>query len=98
MQNKGKVFFIGFVVVLAIAVSAAYFGGLLLPHASVVSPHIVLQLSDAPPIIATHSYPFEQGEITITVPVSDAVYRSAKLTDKEVTIYGNISENEWVTE
>ncbi len=98
MPNKVNVFFIGFVVVLAIAVSAAYFGGLLLPHASVVSPHIVLQPSDAPPIITTHSYPFEQGEITITIPVSDAVYRSAKQTDKEVTIYGNISENEWVTD
>ncbi|MDO9550414.1 MAG: hypothetical protein Q7J03_05515 [Methanoregula sp.] len=83
---------------MAIAVSAAYFGGLLLPHASVVSPHIVLLPSDAPPIISTHSYPFEQGEITITIPVSDAVYRSAKLANKEVTIYGNISEEEWVTD
>jgi hypothetical protein len=98
MLNKVNVFFIGFVVVLAIAISAVYFGGLLLPHASVVSPHIVLHPTDVSPIISTHSYPFEQSEITITVPVSDAVYQGAKLANKEVTIYGNISENEWITD
>jgi hypothetical protein len=98
MQNKGKVFLTGFLFVLAIAIVAGYLGGLLLPHASVISPHIVLRPSDLPPIISTHSYPFEQGEITITVPVSESMYQSAKLTDKEVTIYGNISEDVWVTD
>ncbi|MDO9326048.1 MAG: hypothetical protein Q7T80_13950 [Methanoregula sp.] len=45
-----------------------------------------------------HSYPFGQKTITITVPVSDAVYQGAKLTDKQVTLYGNISEVVWVTD
>lgn len=98
MPNKVKVFFIGFLFVLALAISAAYFGGLLQPRDSVISPHIVLQPSDLPPIISTHSYPFEQGDITITVPVSAAVYHSAKLADKQVTVYGNISEEVWVTD
>jgi hypothetical protein len=98
MANKTTVFFIGFFVVLAIAIPVAYFGGFLMPPASVVSPHIILQSSDLPPIISTHSFPFEQGTVTITIPVSDSVYQGAKHTDKQVTIYGNISEEIWVTD
>jgi hypothetical protein len=96
MTNKITVLFIGFLFVSAIAIPVAFFGGLLLPPASVVLPHIVPQSSNLPPIISTHSFPFEQGTITITVPVSDSVYQGAKLADKEVTIYGNISEEVWV--
>jgi len=98
MTNKIIVFFIGFLFVFAIVVSAAYMGGILLPRASVVSPHIVPLSSDLPPILSTHSYPFRHELITITVPVSDSVYRGAKNTDKEVTLYGNVSEEIWVTE
>jgi len=98
MPGKTTVFFLGFLFVFAIAVSAAYMGGLLLPHPSVVSPHIVPLSSDLPPIISTHSYPFGQEIITITVPVSDSVYQGAKITDKEVTLYGNVSEEVWVTD
>jgi hypothetical protein len=98
MTNKITVFFIGFIIVLTIAIFVAYFGGLLLTHASVVSPHIVPLSSDLPPIISTHSFPFEQGTVTITVPVSVSVYQGAKHTDKEVTIYGNISEEVWVAD
>jgi hypothetical protein len=98
MPNKNTFFFIGFVFVLAITISAAYMGGLLPPHPSVVSPHIVPLSSDLPPIISTHSYPFGPGIITITVPISDSVYQGAKLTNKEVTIYGNVSEEIWVTD
>ncbi|MDO8871877.1 MAG: hypothetical protein Q7V05_03990 [Methanoregula sp.] len=96
MTNKITVFFISFLFVFAIAISAAYVGGLILPRASVVSPHIAPISSDLPPIISTHSYPFGQEIITITVPVGDSVYQGAKLTDKEVTLYGNISEEIWV--
>ena len=98
MTNKIKFFFIGFLLLFALTVSAAYIGGLLLPHASVISPHIVPLSSELPLIISTHSYPFGQGIITITIPVSDSVYQGAKLTNKEVTIYGNISEEVWVTD
>jgi hypothetical protein len=98
MAGKTTVFFIGLLFIFAIAVSAAFIGGLLLPHASVVSPQIVLSSSDLPPIVATHSYPFEQGIITISVPVSDSVYQGAKNTDKEVTLYGNVSREVWVTD
>jgi len=98
MPNKTLFFFIGFLCVFAIAVSAAYMGGLLLPRASVVSPHIVPLSSDLPPIISTHTYPFEQRVITITIPVSDSVYQGAKLTAKETTLYGNVSEEVWVTD
>ncbi|MDP3563690.1 MAG: hypothetical protein Q8R70_04300, partial [Methanoregula sp.] len=73
MTNKTTVFFIGFFFVLAIAIPVAYFGGFLIPPASVVSPHIIPISSDLPAIISTHSYPFERGTVTITIPVSDSV-------------------------
>ena len=98
MSSKATIFFIGFLLFVAVVISAAYLGGLLLPHASVVSPHISPLSSDLSPIISTHSYPFEKEIITITVPVSDAVYQGAKLTDKKVTIYGNISEEVWIAD
>ncbi len=98
MTNKIKTFFIGFLFFFAIAVLAMYLSGLLLPHASVVSPHIVPLSSDLPPLISSHSYPFELGTITITVPVSNSVYLGAKNTNKEVIIYGNVSEDVWVAE
>ena len=98
MTNKITVFFTGFLFLFAIVVSAAYMGGILLPRASVVSPHIVPLPSNLPPILSTHSYPFLQEIITITVPVNDSVYRGAKITDKEVTLYGNVSVEIWVTD
>ncbi len=98
MPGKLTVFLIGFLFVFVIAISAAYMGGLILPSASVVSPHIVPVPSNLPPIISTQSYPFGQGRITITVPVSNSVYQGAKVADKEIAIYGNISEEVWVTD
>lgn len=98
MPRKVTVFFTGFLLVVAMALSAAYIGGLFLPHASVVSPHIIPVSSDRSPIISTHSYSFEKEIITITVPVSDSVYQGAKLTNKEVTIYGNISKEVWIAD
>jgi len=98
MTHKNTIFFLVFLFIFAIAILAAYMGGLFLPQASVVSPHIVPLSSDSRSIASTHSYPFGQEMITITVPVSDAVYQGAKLAVKDVTIYGNISEFTWVTE
>ncbi|MEI7858068.1 MAG: hypothetical protein WCH85_11290 [Methanomicrobiales archaeon] len=83
---------------IAIALTAVYLGGFLKAQPSVVSPHIIPLSSDLPPIISTHSYPFGQGIVTITVPVSDSVYQGAKHADKGVIIYGNLSEDEWVTD
>ena len=65
---------------------------------SVVVPHIKMGSSEAQPLIATHSFPFEGGSTTITVPVNAAVYQGAKTADKSVSIYGNISENVWVAD
>lgn len=75
-----------------------YLSGFLLPHASVVLPHIVPVPSDLPPIISTHSYPFKETSITITLLISQSVYLGAKKTDKEVIIYGNVSEDVWVSD
>ena len=81
------------VVLLAVALATGY----LYTRQSVVVPHIVPGAEQSTPIMATHTFSFEKSRITISVPVSAAVYNGAKSTDKSVSIYGNVSENTWVT-
>lgn len=81
-------------VLLVIALLTGYFS----TRNSVVVPHIKMGSSEAQPLIATHTFPFERGTATITVPVNPAVYQGAKTADKSVSIYGNISENVWVAD
>ena len=81
------------IVLLAIALATGY----LYTRQSVVVPHIVVGAEQSAPIIANHTFSFEKSRITISVPVDAAVYNGAKSTDKSVSIYGNVSENTWVT-
>jgi hypothetical protein len=80
---------------LVIAIAAGY---LYAARQAVVVPHIVVGSDDTAPITAAHTFPFEKNQITITVPVDAAVYNAAKSTDKSVSIYGNVTENVWVTD
>jgi len=82
------------VVLLAVALAAGY----VYTRQSVVVPHIVPQSGQTSPITATHTFLFEKSTITISVPVNAGVYAGAKATDKSVSIYGNVSENIWVTD
>ena len=41
---------------------------------------------------------FERSRVTVTVPIDSAVYQGARITDREVTVYGNVSESEWVAD
>jgi hypothetical protein len=82
------------IVLLAMAVAAGY----QYTRPSVVVPHIVVGTEQSAPIMATSTFLFEKSRITITVPVDGAVYQAAKSTDKSVSIYGNVSESEWVTD
>ena len=82
------------VVLLAVALATGY----LYTRQSVIVPHIVPGAEQSAPIMATHTFSFEKSRITISVPVDAAVYNGAKSTDKSVSIYGNVSENSWVTD
>ena len=64
---------------------------------SVVSPHIKPGESTSV-IEVTHTFPFEDSMITITVPVNASVYEGAKSADKSITIYGNVSESIWIAD
>ena len=83
------------IVLLAIAISAGY---LYATRQSVVVPHIDVGTDDGTVITATHIFPFEKSQVTITVPVDAAVYNAAKSTDKSVSVYGNVTESTWVTD
>ena len=70
----------------------------IIPHESIKVPHITLTSAQSSPIVATHSFPFEQAVVTITLPVDTALYNGAKSTDKSVAIRGNVSERVWVSD
>jgi hypothetical protein len=73
-------------------------GGLFSPRESVVSPHITPVFPSLPQLVSTHAFPFQKATVSITVPVNDSVYKGARIADKSVTIYGNVSENVWVAD
>lgn len=81
-------------ILLVIATVAGYF----FSRESVVIHHIKIVPSQSAPIIATHTFPFEQSSVTITVPVDASLYEGARVTDKSVSIYGNVSETVWITD
>jgi hypothetical protein len=95
MTRTDRFLIAGVIILLAIAGAGGY---LYATREQVVVSHIVVGADDSPPITATHSFPFENSQITITVPVDAAVYSAAKSTDKSVSVYGNVTEGIWVTD
>jgi hypothetical protein len=65
---------------------------------TVVSPRIVPAGDTVPPIVTNYSFPFERITVSFTMPVDGAVYAGAKAADKEVTIYGNVSQSDWIAQ
>jgi hypothetical protein len=70
----------------------------LLHQERVVAPRIVPVENAPAPASPVYHFPFESSTITLTVPVNGSVLAGAKAADKEVTIYGNISEPDWVAQ
>jgi hypothetical protein len=70
----------------------------LLHQNKVVPPHIVPQINTMAPPDPVYNFPFEHSTITLTMPINGSVYAGAKAADKEVTVYGNVSENTWVAQ
>ena len=94
-MTRTERFLIGAIIVLlALAIATGY----LYTRQSVVVPRIVVGSDNGTPLMATHTFPFENNQITITVPVDAAVYHAAKTTDKSISIYGNVTESVWVTD
>lgn len=85
-------------ILIVVLLAATLAAGYIYTRQSVVVPHIVPQSGQASPITATHTFLFEKSTIIISVPVDAGAYAGAKATDKSVSIYGNVSENIWVTD
>ncbi len=94
MHRTERYLIVFIIVLLAVAITSGY----LYTRQAVDVPHIVVGAEESSPIIATHTFSFEKNQITISVPVDAAVYNGAKSTDKSVSIYGNVTENVWVTD
>jgi hypothetical protein len=64
------------------------------PHAGADIPHITPDSSSlqTPPVIATHTFPFETTNVTISIPVNYSVYAGAKRTDRNSVYVGNATE------
>lgn len=86
-----------FLLILCLAVSAGC-SGPFLPHERVIAPRIVPVENAGGSLQTAYTFPFEQAEATITVPVNGSVLAGARAADKEVIIYGNVSEAAWVAQ
>ena len=64
--------------------------------ASAIVPDPVYQ--NSPPEMISQTFPFEKSTITITVPVSRAVYEGAKKTNKSVVTQGDVPFAIWGAE
>ena len=94
MRQFINILSVGIILVIGVIVLA----WVIIPHESVKVPHITLASAQSSPVVATHSFPFEQAAVTIMLPVDAALYNGAKNTDKSVAIRGNVYEKGWVSD
>lgn len=72
--------------------------GNLLNGSAVIVPHIVpVEGAESPPQ-PSYFFPFEDATISLTMAVDGPAYAGAKVANKEVTIYGNVSESDWLAQ
>jgi hypothetical protein len=64
----------------------------------VVAPHIEPQKNAPSPATPVYTFPFERSTVTLSMPVNGSAYSGAKAADKEVTVYGNVSKQDWVAQ
>ena len=86
------------IIVLVALLIVTVFAVMVVPRERVSVPHIQAGAGPESPLVATHTFPFEQATVTIVVPVEATVYDGAKRTDKSVTVYGNVSERVWIAD
>jgi len=78
---------------IALSGCTAYIPGLSPP---VIYPRIVPGEGEFSDLVSTHTFLFGDGQVTITVPVDQSVYRGAQEAGKTATIYDkDIPDAEW---
>jgi len=78
--------------IIAVAGTAGCTAGGLFSHKGVLYPRIVPNTSAPAVHNPSYSFPFEDGTVNVSIPVNNPVYAGAKAADKDVIIYGNVSE------
>ncbi|MCG7854660.1 MAG: hypothetical protein MIO88_02270 [Methanoregulaceae archaeon] len=95
MRNPSPPLFCALLLVAAIVLTGcvAYLPWLSPP---VIYPRIVPDKGEFPDLVSTHTFLFGDGQVTITVPVDQSVYRGAQEAGKTVTIYDrDLPDAEW---
>jgi hypothetical protein len=78
---------------IVLAGCVAYLPGLSPP---VIYPRIVPDQGEFPQLVSTHTFLFGDGQVTITVPVDQSVYRGAQEAGKTATIFDkDIPDAQW---
>jgi len=70
---------------------------LFIPDGTVIYPEITPVAGDTGTLDPARTFSFEGTPVTLQVPVDAAVYSGAENADRDITIYGNVSESVWVT-
>ncbi|MCX6682438.1 MAG: hypothetical protein NTY71_05580 [Methanoregula sp.] len=84
--------------IIAVAGTAGCTAGGLFSHTGILYPRIVPNTSAPAVHNPSYSFPFEDGTVNVSIPVNNSVYAGAQAADKDVIIYGNVSEATWTAE
>jgi hypothetical protein len=87
-----------FVILIIVLFSITFLAGCVLAPQAVVVPRIRVGSDNAAPIDVTSTFLFEKSKVTISVPIDAAVCQAAKSTSTSVTVYGNVTDKEWITD
>lgn len=95
MEKEFRIIVIIFFATGLILLSLFLVGSLSAGHAEVNYIQPDTTRPGSPTTTVVHTFPFEKGNVTISVPVNNSVYWGAKSTNKSVKVYGNVPFETW---
>ncbi|GAA5262092.1 hypothetical protein [Methanocalculus sp. MC3] len=61
-----------------------------------VLPSISPAQAESPALVIDHTFPFEESEITISLPLDSGVYYGARDADKQIYLYTDLTDRDWL--
>jgi len=61
-----------------------------------VLPSISPVQAESPVLVIDHTFPFEESEITIRLPLDSGVYYGARDADKQIYLYSDLTDHDWL--
>jgi hypothetical protein len=91
MSNQSIMVFIGLVLIIIFILSANLISGIIFPEESVTAPQIIPEpvKIQSPPVIVSHTFPFEKAMVSISVPVNASVLEETQKSGRIPSIYSN---------